>query len=141
MVKIKDLTEKQLITQIEKYERIYSQLLSERQKRVDAGSSFESLMTRKEKKQALKNKDHETNTSLKREKTDTYHLTLDEEEISSLSPGKVKDSKNDDEEEHYEEVRVTQLLKLSKDQISEIQKKQDKKEKKKGLFGKKRKTN
>ena len=142
MVKIKDLTEKQLLSQLEKYEKIYNQLISERQKRVSAGADINALMTVSEKKAEAERRKKEAsseNNSPKPNKTDepteAYHLKIDENEISALNQD---NNSAPDQEEEEEEVRVTQLLQLSKEQLEELRggaakknEKVDKKKKKK----------
>jgi hypothetical protein len=45
MVKIRELSDKQLISQLEKYEKIYNQLTSERDKRAGSRGDKIDLMT------------------------------------------------------------------------------------------------
>ena len=145
MVKIKDLTQKQLLSQIEKYEKIYTQLLAERQKRVEGGIEKALLMTSAEKKaeqirkKQASSKANISNAQASEENVteEAYHLKIDESELSTM------ESSSEDapeEEEVEEEVRVTQLLQLSKEQLEELRggPKKEEKTKKKGMFGKKK---
>ena len=143
MVKIKDLTQKQLLSQIEKYEKIYTQLLAERQKRVDGGVEKALLMTSAERKaEQIREKKASQKSNISNEQGDeentteeAYHLKIDESELSNL-----KSSSASALEEVEEEVRVTQLLQLSKEQLEELRggPKKEGKAKKKGMFGKKK---
>ncbi len=152
MVKIRDLTEKQLLSQIEKYEKIYTQLLAEREKRVRNGADLESLKTSAEKtadkirQQQAKQKQKleaqiEEDSPVVDESTAAYHLKIDESELSSLNA--QDDNVEAEDEEEEEEVRVTQLLQLSKEQLEELrgggEKKETVKKGKKSLFGRKKK--
>ncbi len=160
MVKIKDLTEKQLLSQIEKYEKIYTQLLAERDKRVKSGADMESLKTAAEKKadQIRKEKGKEKEQEQEQKKklnsrplsseepsasdesdsTSAYHLKIDESELSNIT---ANNEATDAQEEEEEEVRVTQLLQLSKAQLEELRggAEKEKKKEKKSFFGKKKK--
>ncbi len=145
MVKIKDLTQKQLLSQIEKYEKIYTQLLAERQKRVEGGIEKALLMTSAEKKaEQIRKKQAAQKANVSNEQTneenvteEAYHLKIDESELSTM---KSSGEGAPEEEEVEEEVRVTQLLQLSKEQLEELRggSKKEEKTKKKGMFGKKK---
>ena len=54
MVKLRELSNKQLVAQIEKHEKIYFRLKEEREKRVQKSGSDEGLLTRKELKEKAK---------------------------------------------------------------------------------------
>jgi len=145
MVKIKDLTQKQLLSQIEKYEKIYTQLLAERQKRVEGGIEKALLMTSAEKKaEQIRKKQAAQKANVSNEqdseenvKEEAYHLKIDESELSTM---KASGEGVPEDEEVEEEVRVTQLLQLSKEQLEELRggPKKEEKTKKKGMFGKKK---
>ncbi len=149
MVKIKDLTEKQLLAQIEKYEKIYHQLLAERSKRIKDGATASELMTERERKLQQSNK-HPSSVKPKAEKiekvetqsgngpSEAYHLKIDDKALSEMKT--FEEDVDDDEEE---EVRVTQLLQLSKAQLEELRGRGDDEppqKEKKGLFGRKKKN-
>lgn len=135
MVKIKDLTEKQLLSQIEKYEKIYTQLLAERDKRVAAGANPDALKTVAEKtadkiriKEMQEAQAQAEASDSTPESSESFHLSIDDNELSAYAS-----------EDHSvggggeaEEVRVTQLLKLSKEQLNELRSGGANKKKKKG---------
>lgn len=121
MVKIRDLTDKQLVAQLEKYEKIYLQLKGEREKRVQRGTNEKLLMTAKEKESLQEEiEDHLEAEADNFEKTQAFQLKFDDSEIEQMEADKKasENVKKDDEDE----VRVTQLLKLSKEQIEELKK-------------------
>lgn len=157
MVKIPELKDKQLIAQIHKYDKILKSLLRERKRRIAKGTKPETLMTPSERQVAKKMQEkgkiksevsigEETQTSMEQPEDNLDQnagLELSpemEEQVNAVSASEVPE--DDDEEES--EVRVTQLLQLSQDQIKDFKekslaaqknKKTDKKKKKKGLFG------
>lgn len=117
MVKIRELSDKQLLSQIEKYEKIYKQLLAERDKRLDSGAQAAGLLTAKEKE--LQTKTGASSNSLSSpEKTQAFQVKFDDADISQMEED-VKDSGK--ASQHEEEDSVTQLLKLSKEQLEELQ--------------------
>lgn len=136
MVKIKDLSHKQLIAQLEKYEKVYNQLLEERKKRIKEGINKQALMTALEKKKGFLHgldapKSAKTETaaadqeSVEEENsnpdaTQAYHLKFDDMEINQLNEAATDASDGANQEAEEEEVRVTQLLKLSKEQLEEL---------------------
>ena len=137
MVKISELNNRQLLKQIEKYNKIVDQLYNEREKRLDKGAKKDELLTVKEKKEIDKQRqEQQKSPSSPKEfdptqpgsETDSpYQLDFDQEELDSFQQ-KTKDVK---EKEGEEEVRVTQLLKLSKEDMAELQKGKKEKKKKK----------
>ncbi len=121
MVKIRDLTDKQLVAQLEKYEKIYLQLKGEREKRVLKGTKEELLLTSKEKEDFKEDiEEHIAEEADNFEKTQAFQLKFDDSEIQQMEADKKAVEKKNQEEE--DEVRVTQLLKLSKEQLEELKK-------------------
>jgi len=130
MVKIKDLTEKQLLSQIEKYEKIYNQLIAEREKRIAGGANPEALKTVSEKtadKIRIKEMQEAEASDSKQESSEVFHLSIDDTELSAYASEDHSPLGGDSEE-----VRVTQLLKLSKEQLNELRRGGANKKKKKG---------
>lgn len=146
MVKIKDLSHKQLIAQLEKYEKVYNQLLDERKKRFKEGVKKQALMTALEKKKGFLHSLDAPKAAPKAEPvaasapaaednanpdaTQAYHLKFDEMEINQLNEA-AADAPGAAAEAEEEEVRVTQLLKLSKEQLAELRGVAESKKKKK----------
>jgi len=116
MVKIKDLSEKQLLSQIEKYQKIYSQLLAERDKRVAAGANLEDLSTNAEKEELEKQKIEQESEVKNEQDTDAFQLSIGDRELSSYND----ENDNLAEQKEEEEVRATQLIKLSRGQLNEL---------------------
>ena len=158
MVKIRELTDKQLTAQIAKYDRILNGLLKERKVRIKNGTPIAKLMTDKEREIAEKFKEQgvigeealagqtktvdldklENQTQIQTQaKAETAQgFEVDAEDLAALQ--NTDDNSEDEEEEAAEEVRVTQLLQLNQDQLEELRKNSKaskKKKKKKGLFG------
>lgn len=114
MVKIRDLSNKQLVQQIEKYQKIIDGLYKERQKRISNNQPPEELLTPKE----LAIAEEERKRSQENEQ---FQLKLDDEEIESIKKEneKVQESRSEDQEDL---VRVTRLIQLSKSQLEELRK-------------------
>lgn len=111
MVKIVELTNKQLVESIDKYHKTLEQLYKDRDRRLAEGESESELYTPDElKKRALERKKEE----------DQFSLSLADEDIEAIE--KVQDQNKPDDEEDDELVRVTTLLRLSKDQLAELNK-------------------
>ncbi len=121
MVKIRELSDKQLISQLEKYEKIYNQLTSERDKRADSRGDKFDLMTAKEKEQkALNTPSESSSENSNSDKTQAFQLKFDDAEIDQME--KIEEERSSANSTQTEEVRVTQLLKLSQDQLDELRK-------------------
>ncbi|MGB0454796.1 MAG: hypothetical protein ACPGJV_13890 [Bacteriovoracaceae bacterium] len=161
MVKIRELTDKQLTAQIAKYDRILNSLLKERKVRIKNGTPVAKLMTDKEREIAEKFKEqgvigeealagqtktvdldkleNQTQSQVKprvNQSETVQGFEVDAEDLVALQ--NADDNSEDEEEEAAEEVRVTQLLQLNQDQLEELRKNSKaskKKKKKKGLFG------
>ena len=138
MVKVSEITNIQLLKQIQKYNKILEQLHKERDKRRARGEPGAELYTPQElaqmraKSSAPKPKPqaHSSGHSKDSKSDDDFtapelsmsdvQLEIDVEEIERLKSeeAKAKEASGDD----TEEVRVTQLLQLSKDQIAELKK-------------------
>jgi hypothetical protein len=115
MVKIPDLTNKQLVSQIEKYVKIVAQLTGERNKRAQARDT-DDLYTKTELAKRISAREADPVSELREEDN---LLSFDEEEISAMDQAASKqDIKSEGEDE---EVRVTQLLKLSKEDLAALQ--------------------
>tara|TARA_R110002072_G_scaffold276051_1_gene437467 strand:+ start:213177 stop:213515 length:339 start_codon:yes stop_codon:yes gene_type:complete len=95
MVKIRELTDPQLSSQIKKYRKILDELEKEKAKRQEATG--------------------EVKTPEKEE----FQVSFDEDEISQMQENVAKEKVKEQESE--EQIRVTQLLTLSKDQLKELQ--------------------
>jgi hypothetical protein len=136
MVKIPDLSNKQLLSQLEKYEKIMDQLVKERDKRV-AANPTDDLYTKKElidrevaKKMAAQQAQMAAAAPAAAQaaaaapaeapkgKEDNF-LSFDEDELSAIEAATEEDKAKDPEED--EEVRVTQLLQLSKEDLAALQ--------------------
>lgn len=153
MAKITELNDAQLIKQLEKYQAIVDEITRERNKRVKANNSWKGLMTAKEileakKKKAASSAPKPTPTPkpapapapaaaqpsrpVSQEAADDkeqFQVSFDDEEIDAMN--RVVEQEQAADEEEDEEVRVTQLLSLSKDQLAELQKNAQKINKKK----------
>lgn len=117
MVKIRELSDKQLLAQLEKYEKIYGQLVSERDKRVSSNGSDKGLLTAREAEEKRLAVVEDTPIQ-QSDKTEAFHLKFDDEELSQMEAAKNESKGIKDEED--DEVRVTQLLQLSKAQLAEL---------------------
>lgn len=121
MVKIRELSDKQLISQLEKYEKIYNQLTSERDKRAGSRGDKIDLMTAQEKEEnALNTTSDNSSQNSNADKTQAFQLKFDDAEIDQME--KIEEERSSANSTHTEEVRVTQLLKLSQDQLDELRK-------------------
>ncbi len=113
MVKIPDLTNKQLVSQISKYAKILAQLTGERDKRTQVNDT-DDLYTKSEVEQRIKAR---AATAPAAEEDNL--LSFDDEEINAMDDlASKQDIKSEGEDE---EVRVTQLLKLSKEDLAALQ--------------------
>lgn len=133
MVKISEIGNKQLLKQILKYRKILDQLLKERENRRAKGAPAEELYTANEiaksktgssapKSLAKPAKQDEVTQEITGPElsVESFQLEIDVDEIERMraEEEQAKAAKGEDEEE----VRVTQLLQLSKDQIAELKK-------------------
>lgn len=118
MVKIRELSDKQLLSQIEKYEKIYHQLIGERDKR--AAKSGNALLTAKEKEvRAESSKPAPAPVADEpQEDTQAFHVKFDDADLNQMEES-MNESKGAEQQE--EQDSVTQLLKLSKEQLAELQ--------------------
>jgi hypothetical protein len=115
MVKIPELTNKQLVSQVEKYAKILKQLTGERDKRAQINDT-DDLYTKVELAERIK---HRESASTHSSGPEDNLLSFDEEEINAMDQVAAKqDIKPEGEDE---EVRVTQLLKLSKEDLAALQ--------------------
>lgn len=124
MVKIRELSDKQLVSQLEKYEKIYGQLVDERNKRVQQKGADAGLLTLKEQT-AKKASQPKEMPFEKPENTQAFQVKFDDDELNNFDAENEAMGKKDEEED--DEVRVTQLLKLSKEQLEELRSPQPKK--------------
>lgn len=108
MVKIPDLTNKQLVSQLEKYGKIMGQLVSERDRR-SAKNDSDELYTKAELLKKTK-----PTTAIESDNL----LSFDEDELNAIEQ---QANKAPVREEDDEEVGVTQLLKLSKEDLVALQ--------------------
>ena len=116
MVKIPDLTNKQLVSQIEKYVKIVTQLTGERNKRAQVRDT-DDLYTKTELAKRILARETAPVSEIQGEEDNL--LSFDEEEISAMDQAASKqDIKQEGDDE---EVRVTQLLKLSKEDLAALQ--------------------
>ncbi len=136
MVKVSEITNIQLLKQIQKYNKILEQLHKERDKRRARGEPGAELFTPQElaqmraKSSAPKAKPQISGHGQESNSNDDFsspelsvsdvQLEIDVEEIERLRNEEEKAKESTDED--TEEVRVTQLLQLSKDQIAELKK-------------------
>lgn len=124
MVKIRELSDKQLLSQIEKYEKIYHQLITERDKRVANSGNEQALLTAKEKAKKAKEAPAAAPPQEEGEDTQAFHLKFDDADLNQMEES-MNESKPSEQQE--EQDSVTQLLRLSKDQLAELQNPQPKK--------------
>ncbi|MFT6070493.1 MAG: hypothetical protein ACJAT2_003175 [Bacteriovoracaceae bacterium] len=115
MVKIPDLTNKQLVSQISKYAKILAQLTGERDKRAQVNDT-DDLYTKGELAERIKAR--EAAAPVAHVEEDNL-LSFDDEEINAMDEVATKQGVNNEGED--EEVRVTQLLKLSKEDLAALQ--------------------
>lgn len=115
MVKIPDLTNKQLVSQLEKYGKIMKQLTGERDKRAQI-SDTDDLYTKVELSLRIKAREK---APVEVDSPDDNLLSFDDEEINAMEENAAKQEIKSEGED--EEVRVTQLLKLSKEDLAALQ--------------------
>ncbi|MBK26936.1 MAG: hypothetical protein CME70_23235 [Halobacteriovorax sp.] len=116
MVKIPDLTNKQLVSQLEKYGKIMRQLVGERDKRA-AANDTDDLYTKAERaeREAARAAAPEASS----DGSGDNLLSFDEDELTAMEDkAKEAQAKAEDDDE---EVRVTQLLQLSKEDLAALQ--------------------
>lgn len=115
MVKIVELTDKQLVESIDKYLKTLEQLYKDRERRLSEGGDEAQLFTADE----LKKMEEE-----RKKEADQFSLSLADEDIEAIE--RVQNQAGQEQEEEDELVRVTTLLRLSKEQLAELNKaKQD----------------
>lgn len=124
MVKVSELGNQQLLKQILKYRKILDALIKEREARLAKGHPGTELLTAEEiaQRRAIATPAaQEKSANESSDAAENFQLEIDVEEIERIrSEEERRKAAKEDEEE---EVRVTQLLKLSKDQIAELKKK------------------
>lgn len=144
MVKVSEITNIQLQKQIQKYKKILDQLVKEREKRRARGEPGKELYTPQEiaelkaassaPKQQPKPQPKPLEKAPAKDKSEStqddytapelsmadVQLEIDVDEIERLKTEEESAKAQTGDEE--EEVRVTQLLQLSKDQIAELKK-------------------
>lgn len=135
MVKIRELSDKQLVSQLEKYEKIYNQLINEREKRASRSGGYEGLLTQKEVSELVSEEEEVVSADADGD-TQAFQLKFDQEELNQMQEEEEKSNKPVEEDD---EVRVTQLLRLSKEQMEEL-KQGAKKITKKKMMKKKKKV-
>lgn len=122
MVKIVELTNEQLVASIEKYQTIIDELYKEREKRLGAGASIEEVYTKGELEKMKQN-----NTSIS--DSDQFALNLGDDDIEAIETVKNETSIRNKSEDDDELVRVTTLLRLSKEQLAELNKAKEERDK------------
>ena len=105
MIKISELSNKQLVQQLEKYKKIQDKLLKEREKRVLGGVPRAYLLM-----------DHEKSIVDSADDA-SFKLELSAEDLKQVESIKVSQGSVEEDE------RVTQLLKLTKEQLEKYNKK------------------
>ncbi len=135
MVKVSELGNQQLLKQILKYRKILDVLLKERESRLARGHPGAELYSAQELAEiraissAPKPVPQEAapESSAPKSAPETFQLEIDVEEIERMrSEEEQRKAAKDDGEE---EVRVTQLIKLSKGQLDELRKESKKNKK------------
>ncbi len=114
MVKVSQLTDEQLVGQIEKYEKIVKGLHREREKRVAADVPAQNLMTEREK--SLVDQDKTNTTGM----TNTFTVEISEADLKGAA--EVENAPADEREDQEDLMRVTRLLQLSKSDLEELSK-------------------
>lgn len=113
MAKINELNNKQLLMSIAKYQKILDQLLSERDKRLSAGMPEAELFTPQELKERENQRTQES-------QLEQFSLNLGDDDIEAIETLKKEEASKDEDEDEL--VRVTTLLRLSKEQLAELNK-------------------
>ncbi len=113
MAKINELNNKQLLMSVVKYKKILDQLLAERDKRLSAGMPEAELLTPEEIKEKEEQRTHEA-------QLEQFSLNLGDDDIEAIETLKKEEESKDDDEDEL--VRVTTLLRLSKEQLAELNK-------------------
>ncbi len=109
MVKIVELTHKQLVESIDKYHKTLEQLYKDRERRLATGVPEAELYTADELKKM---------SEMRKKEADQFSLSLADEDIEAIET--INNPSDDDEDDEL--VRVTTLLRLSKDQLAELNK-------------------
>ena len=119
MAKISELSDKQLVTQLEKYEKIYFQLLNERDKRLEKSGPDPKMYTKREiDLRQIIEPDEKEDEGIRDERTQAFQLKFEDSEIAQMHEAEKAIEVQSESEE--DEVRVTQLLRLSKEQLAEL---------------------
>lgn len=130
MVKIRELTNPQLLQQIVKYQNILDQLFTERSARLEQGTAKQQdVLTPEELKKhqpvtkpaAAKKEESPPAEQAQAEQAGGEHfqVAFDDDEITEMEQ-RAEEAKSTHDDETGE-IRVTQLLTLNKDQLAELQ--------------------
>jgi hypothetical protein len=112
MVKIRELSDQQLIQQIEKYQRTLEKLMEERSQRLGTLSGVERQAL------ALAGEENENSAEEEPEQSEGYHF--DDEELQQLQNQAASGEGAGLGMGEDEEVRVTQLLQLAKGDLEDL---------------------
>ena len=130
MAKISELTNEQLLQQIEKYKKIWDKLHDERKKRIEAAGSdkgLEMAEARPVPAPVTAPAPPSSKAAASQEKQDVspgqelYALSFDDKEIQEMAKERAAGGKAS--EEKQEEIGVTQLITLSQEQRKKLKKK------------------
>ena len=118
MAKISELQNEKILKNILKYKKIIDQLYKERALRLQKDPSLKTVLLTKEeqneieeieKKQQQENKNYDS--------SDIFHLSFDDEEIASMQEKADAAKKSSSAEQN---MQITQVLKLTPDQLKEF---------------------
>ena len=109
MAKIEELTDRQLVEQIEKYGKVYEKLIAEKKQRILDGKDPIIFQTEAEKKKQSLGPDA---------KTGTYHIAFSDTQVKQFQETHEAVQKS----LAQDEVAVTKLLQLSKEQLDALKK-------------------
>ena len=137
MVKIKDLSNPQIVSQLKKYQKIIDELIKERAKRLEGGQPAKELYTPKElsalqktpapkpapapkvKAEPVEEVVEEPSAVQAEGDEGAFQVSFDDGELDEFKENMAKEKQKEEEDE--EQIRVTQLLTLSKDDLAELQ--------------------
>ena len=122
MTKISELSNDQVLKKIEKYQKLLNGLHQERERRVSADPSLKkTLFTQDE---LTKKNSSPTETPPVNENTsESFQINFEESEINEIEKTTAQQDKTTQDEK--DSVGMTQVLKLSSDQLNEFNKKGD----------------
>ncbi len=122
MVKIRDLTNRQIIDQLTKYFKFIAALDSERKKRIKKGASEKDLYTKEEieaKKIAKVNKvthpnrkNHSSSPAV--ESTSIFHFKIDDEQLEEISENAKKSKVQQEDQMSVSRLIKTETIKSQK---------------------------